>query len=287
MNQAAFTVDVEDWFHGLQPDPSRWGPYERRCHKGMAKLLELLDRHETKATFFVLGDVARHQADIVREIDRRGHEIGSHGMFHQRVGGMTPDQFRTDLRQSAALLADITGKRVAAYRAPFFSLGPGMQWAFDILAETGIEHDSSLCPARTPHYGSPGAARAPHLLRPGLVEWPVSVVSVGGYALPFAGGAYFRLYPRWLFALLLARHGASGLPLIFYVHPWELDAEQPRSNGLALETRFRHYAHLSRTEARLDWLLGQRRFGPLSSLTLGGERPEGYGMARIDAVPAE
>jgi polysaccharide deacetylase family protein (PEP-CTERM system associated) len=285
MTLNAFTVDVEDWFHGIDPDPARWHLYERRCHKGVERLLELLDRYETKATFFVLGDVARHQPGIVREIDRRGHEIGCHGMVHRRVSTMTPDQFASDLGQAMTLLAEITGRKVTAFRAPYFSIGPAMDWAFDVLAQAGIEHDSSIFPARAPHYGSPGAPRAPHRIRPGMVEWPVSVASFGRWAFPFAGGAYFRILPRGLFAALLAKHRLSRLPFIFYTHPWELDPDHPRAD-LPLEPRLRHYTNLARTEAKLGWLLGKRRFGPLSSLAFdGGQRQAAAAPVAVAARP--
>lgn len=258
-----FTVDVEDWFHGLRPDPRSWGLYDRRCGIGTEKLLGLLETSGTEGTFFILGDVARHEPEVVRAIDRRGHEIGTHGLLHQRVPELGPRGFREDLRQSADILQQITGKKVACYRAPYFSVPPGCDWFFDILAEEGIRHDSSIFPARAPYYGSPEASMRPHRVRPGLTEWPVSVAPIGRHRLPFAGGAWFRLAPPHLFELLRAKHAGTGLPLIFYIHPWELDPAQPVAGRISATTRCRHYGLLHRTENKLRRLLSGLAFEPI------------------------
>ncbi|HEX9931708.1 MAG TPA: polysaccharide deacetylase family protein [Allosphingosinicella sp.] len=262
-----FTVDVEDWFHGIAPDPARWSLFERRCGVGTNALLRLLEPSGTKGTFFVLGDVARHEPEVVRAIAAAGHEIGSHGMLHERVTELGPARFRADLRQSIDTIEQIAGSKVVSYRAPFFSVDPGQNWFFEILAEEGIRHDSSIFPARTPNYGSPGASREPYDALPGLREWPISVAPLGPCRLPFAGGGWFRMMPGALFRLLRARHRRLGIPFIFYIHPYELDPEQPVLNGVSRGMRLRHTLSLARTEEKLRRLIEDTEFEPIAAGT--------------------
>lgn len=260
---ARFTVDVEDWFHGIAPDPSRWSSFERRCHVGTEILLRLLEEADTKATFFVLGDVARHQPQVVRAIAAHGHEIGSHGMLHERVEQLGPDRFRRDLRESLDVLQDITGDRVTSYRAPYFSARPDCSWFFETLISEGITNDSSIFPAWAPYYGSPTARREPHALGP-LQEWPISAALFLGLRIPFAGGAWFRFLGMRPFTILRHWHARSDLPLIFYIHPWELDPGQPRLAGMSRIQQVRHYHAIAKTETRLKRLLADVGFGPLT-----------------------
>ena len=259
-----FTVDLEDWFHGMKPDPSSWRLYDRRSFAGTTKLLRLLEQSGTKATFFVLGDVARHEPDVVRAVDDQGHEIGTHGMLHQRVMALGPAKFREDLRQSTDILEQITGKKVISYRAPYFSVDPGCEWFFDALEDQGIVHDSSVFPARGPYYGSPGATLEPYDARPAVREWPISVATLGPCRLPFAGGAWFRILPMQMFSLLRARHTRANIPLVFYIHPYDLDPDQPRIVNISRSLRYRHYYSLHRTEEKLRQLLSDVAFEPLA-----------------------
>lgn len=255
MSAGKFTVDVEDWFHCLYPQPRQWEGLPRRCHVGVDRLLRLLDNAQVKATFFVLGDVALHQPDVVRRIAAAGHEVGSHSMNHHFVTSMTPEAFEADLRRSIELISDITGAPVRAYRAPYFSINDHVDWAFDILAANGITQDSSVFPGHAPRYGNPTARKDPHEIRPGMMEWPISVGTIGNTSFPIVGGAYFRILPFWLTRWMLERHRLEGLPLNFYVHPWELDHEQPRVRNIPGSLRLRHYYALSRTEDKLKKLL--------------------------------
>lgn len=259
-----FTVDVEDWFHGIVPDPARWSLYDRRCGVGTKAILRLLEPNQTLGTFFVLGDVARNEPEVVRSIASAGHEVGSHGMSHERVIALGPSAFQADLRQSLDTIEQITGNKVVSYRAPFFSINPECRWFYEILAAEGICHDSSIFPARTPYYGSVGATQKPYDALPGLKEWPISVAPLGLWSVPFAGGGWFRLLPRAIFHNLRARHARLGIPFIFYIHPYELDPDQPVLNSLSRETRLRHYHSLSKTNEKLRLLLSQVNFEPLA-----------------------
>jgi polysaccharide deacetylase family protein (PEP-CTERM system associated) len=269
--QSAFTVDVEDYFQVTAfdnvVDRSRWSGMPRRVADNTRRLLDLLARHEVQGTFFVLGWVAEHHPDLVREIDSAGHEIGSHSHWHRLVYELTPDAFRSDLRRSKETIEQIIGKPVTMYRAPTFSITDQSRWALEILVEEGFHIDSSIFPlSHHDRYGLPG-------IRPGIQEiktasgsiWeaPMSVTRFLGRNLPLGGGGYFRLYPLALTMRLMRRVIARGLPVNFYIHPWEIDAHQPKQQGLSRTSRYRHYVNLSSTAAKLDHLL--RRF-PFTTL---------------------
>jgi polysaccharide deacetylase family protein (PEP-CTERM system associated) len=264
MIRHVLTIDLEDWFHCLEPDPARWGGFPRRVEATTHRMLDLLDEHAAMATFFVLGDVARHAPALVRTIAARGHEIGSHGSEHRMVTQLSPARFRADLDASLGQLADLTGAPVRAFRAPYFSITKRTLWALDILCEHGIEHDSSIFPVRNPRYGIPDAETTPHQIRPSLVEWPISVLATRFGNVPFAGGVYFRWLPFAIVQKGFAALESRRQPVIFYLHPWELDPEQPwQLTGPFLFAR--HYAGLRGTEPRLRRLLTDHRFGTLAA----------------------
>jgi polysaccharide deacetylase family protein (PEP-CTERM system associated) len=266
MTRHVLTIDLEDWFHGLVPDPAQWSGLPRRAELATGRLLDLLDESGARATFFVLADVAAHAPALIRRIAARGHEIGSHGRDHHFVTRQTPDQFGADLAASIACLEDLTGRAVRAYRAPFFSITRASLWALDILAEHGIRHDSSIFPVVNHRYGIPDARRTPHEIRPGLTEWPISVIATRLGNLPFAGGVYFRWLPMCLVEHGFADHEARGQPVVFYLHPWEIDPGQPRRWAGSPFLFVRHYGRLGATEARLRALLAGRRFGSLAEV---------------------
>ncbi len=268
----AFTVDVEDYFHvqafERHIDRASWPQFEGRVVGSTHRLLALLDRHAVRGTFFVLGWVAQRFADLVRQIRAAGHDVGTHSYWHRLVYEQTPDEFRRDLRDSKAVLEDILGESVSCYRAPSFSITPRSAWALEILAEEGIGCDSSIFPIRRDRYGWPGGARLPHRIdtpRGQLWEFPLSTVRLGRWNLPIAGGGYFRLYPFGMTSHGLARLNRGGQPFVFYVHPWELDPDQPRLDVGSLLGRFRHYVNLRSTYAKLDRLLSRFRFDTLRS----------------------
>ena len=269
-----FTVDVEEYFQVLALEPyiarSQWDAIPRRLDVGLRLLLELLSEHETRATFFVLGWIAERAPELVKEIAEGGHEIASHGSNHQRVTTLTRDEFRESVRSSKRALEDITGGAVVGYRAPNFSIVRGGEWALEILQEEGYRYDSSLFPVRRSGYGFVGGERDPHLLQLAsgtLHEVPPATLKIGRAILPAGGGAYLRHLPYWFVYAALRSAEHRGMPGTFYIHPWELDAGQPRIRTPFL-TRVRHYGGLSRTAPRVRRLLESFRFQPIAA-TLG------------------
>jgi len=261
-----FTVDLEEYFQVSAFESrvarSAWERFESRVVGEVAPLLELLSRHEARATVFVLGWVAERQADLIRTIARAGHEIASHGWDHARVTHQTPLQFRDSIRRTKEVLEEITGAPVVGFRAPSFSIVPGREWALDILIEQGYRYDSSLFPVRRPGYGYPDGQPDPHWLeRPAgrLAEIPPTTLPWCGLRLPAAGGAYFRLLPYGVVRAALRQCERRGVPGTFFIHPWELDPAQPRLD-VSWFTRVRHYGGLRRTVPRLERLLAEFRF---------------------------
>ena len=265
----AFTVDVEDYFQvtGFERDIRRedWERHESRVVANTRRMLDLLERHGVKATFFVLGWVGERFPRLVAEIDRRGHEVGSHGYWHRLIYGQSPDEFRQDARRARAVLADAIGGPVTAYRAPTFSVTRESIWALDILAEEGFLIDSSIFPARHDRYGIPDAPTGIHRIATAggpLWEFPMSVTRLGRLHLPVGGGGYFRLCPlRWTLACLARINRVR--PFVFYIHPWEIDPEQPRMKSGTRMARMRHYVNLESTERKLEGLLARFRFAPI------------------------
>ena len=277
----AFTVDVEDYFQvqsfADRIDPRRWDDYESRVVGNTHKMLRILDGHQVRGTFFVLGWVADRFPQLVRDIQRSGHDIGCHSYWHQLIYRMTPDEFREDLVLARKTIEDISGEPVVAYRAPSFSVTNDSLWALDILIEEGFQYDSSIFPVHHDKYGIPDAERFPHRVEKeggSLWEFPPSVHRLFNVNIPIAGGGYFRLYPAWLSIRWLCRiNRVHKQPFIFYVHPWELDPGQPRLPG-SLKSRFRHYQNLRFTENKLHRLLSTFRFNAMSeSLADAGHTP--------------
>jgi len=262
-----FSVDVEEYFHAHALAPhapqSDWNSLPSRVEEGTALLLDLLARHEAHATFFVLGWVADRHPAMVRRIAEAGHEVASHGYWHDRVAPMSPNRFRRDLRRSVDVLEHITGRRVLGYRAPSFSIVPGAEWAFDMMLEEGLAYDSSLFPIHRPGSGYPNCNPLPHyLVRPAgeLLELPLTTTVIGGLRLPAAGGAWLRHLPYGLVERAFLESSGRGVPGMFYVHPWEMDVHQPVLAGLSPLTRLRHYGGTGRMLTRVERLLSTFRF---------------------------
>jgi polysaccharide deacetylase family protein (PEP-CTERM system associated) len=261
-----FTVDLEEYFQvsafESRVSRSEWERFESRVAGQVARLLELLARHEARATFFTLGWVAERHAELVRTIASAGHEIASHGWDHARVTQLTPAEFRHSVRRTKDVLEEISGAPVLGFRAPSFSIVPGREWALDILVEEGYRYDSSLFPVQRPGYGYASGRPDPHWLeRPvgRLAEIPPTTLRWCGLRLPAAGGAYFRLLPYGVVQTAFRQCERRGVPGTFYIHPWELDPEQPRLDVSWL-TRARHYGGLRGTVRRLERLLAEFRF---------------------------
>jgi polysaccharide deacetylase family protein (PEP-CTERM system associated) len=279
----AFTVDVEEYFqvHNFESRIRRdqWSSYESRLGRGVDRLLELLDRHGTRATFFVLTWHAEHWRPIVRTIHRAGHEVASHGCEHRLVYQQTAAEFAEDVRRSKALLEDTVGEPVIGYRAPSYSVTARSMWALAELHAAGFLYDSSIYPMKRGRYGVPHAPRHPHRRPEGIVEFPLPTWRVLGRNVPAAAGAYLRVFPLALSFRALRQLNGADHPAALNVHPWELDPEQPRVRGGHLGG-VTHYLNLHRTADRLDELLSTFRFGTMrDSLT-----DAGY-LDRSDARP--
>ncbi len=255
----AFTVDFEDWFHGIELDPASWKSCEDRLAVGTLRLLDLLDEASARATFFILGSAAESAPDLVREIAAKGHEIGTHGYAHEFVYHIGQERFRDDLRRSLDVLAGLVSTPIRGYRAPYFSITPGCEWAFDELAACGLTYDSSVFPVRNYRYGDPNAPRWLHERAPGIIELPPSTWSCAGRNIPVAGGAYFRIFPYTLTRFGLLQANTAGHPAVFYIHPWELDPEHPRAS-VPRRVAATHYWNLRATEPRLRRLLADMPF---------------------------
>jgi polysaccharide deacetylase family protein (PEP-CTERM system associated) len=264
----ALTIDFEDWYQGLEIPSSHWDGYEDRIEQAGRKLLNLLAEANARATFFVLGAVAERHPHLVREIASAGHEVGTHGYSHSLIYQLSPQRFREELRRSIGLLENLAGKPIWGHRAPFFSITRASWWALEILADCGIRYDSSVFPVVNYRYGIPEAPRWPHTLGQdgaSLVEFPMSTWRLLGRNVPMAGGAYFRIYPyaftRWAFEWI----NRQGKPAVFYLHPWEIDPEQPRI-PLPRRIALTHYFNLGATERRLRRLLSDFRFAPMREI---------------------
>lgn len=278
----ALTVDVEDYYHvsAFEPyiDRSRWEQFESRVVPNTRRILGLLEKHRLQATFFVLGWVAERFPQLVREISQQGHELGCHSYAHRLVYQMTPEAFRADLHRARSVIQEAAGVPVVSYRAPSFSITKQSLWALDILAEEGFRFDSSIFPIYHDRYGIPDAQPEIHRrdtpFGP-LWEFPPSVVQLGPLNLPVSGGGYFRLYPLWWTTRLLRRiNQRYGRPFVFYMHPWELDPEQPRLKVASRLSQFRHYVNLASNERKLEILLGRFAFAPMTQVIEAAVRPD-------------
>jgi polysaccharide deacetylase family protein (PEP-CTERM system associated) len=267
----AFTIDVEDYFQvealSRVIPRERWADMEYRCERNVAKLLELLGARGVRGTFFILGWIAQRSPQLVRDIAAAGHEIGCHGMSHKLIYKQTREEFRDETRKSKALLEDLVGRSVDGYRAASFSIVKQSLWALDELIDAGFRYDSSVFPVRHDNYGMPDAPLEPfEIAAPSgrtLLEFPMSVCNYGAVRLPVSGGGYFRIFPYWVTRTSLRRiNEREQRPFVFYLHPWEIDAGQPRVRA-SLKSRLRHYTNLSRCEARLGQLLDDFSFAPM------------------------
>ena len=227
----ALTIDLENWYDAnLVATYVAEGYRDDRVVVSTRRILDLLDEYQVKATFFTLGSLAEEQHELILEIDRRGHEIASHGWGHQLVYSQTEEEFEDDLVRSLFCFKEITGNEVKGYRAPSWSVGKGTPWFYEVLIRNGIEYDSSFFPVKTELFGSADNPRTPHLVQRetgNLMEFPASTVRLAGKNFPVAGGAFFRVLPLWYSRWGIRRINREGLPAIIYLHPWELDTGIP------------------------------------------------------------
>jgi polysaccharide deacetylase family protein (PEP-CTERM system associated) len=262
------TVDVEEHFQVSAFEPlvrrADWDQFRPRVEGNVDRILELFDRHGIPGTFFVLGWIAERHPAMVRRIAAAGHEIASHGWDHVRVNCQDPEQFRADVRRTKALLEDVSGAPIKGYRAASFSISPAVPWAHRVLAEEGYSYSSSIYPIRHDLYGAHDGPAEPYSPQPDLplIEIPVSATRLGQQSIPCGGGGYFRLLPyslsRWAIARVREKERRRS---VFYFHPWEIDPQQPRPDGLTLRTRVRHYTNLAHMERRLARVLADFDWG--------------------------
>lgn len=270
----AISIDVEDYFQvaALAKVAARdkWETMPSRVEANTHRILKIFADNNIKCTFFILGWVADRYPQLVKDIDQAGHEVASHGYSHQLIYKQTPQEFQQETIRSKELLQDLVQKPVLGYRAASYSITRRNLWALDILAEAGFQYDSSIFPVRHDNYGIPDAPREPHVLTTPaghkLVEYPPSTYKVFNYHLPVAGGGYFRLYPYSFTRFVYKRLNAQQTPVVFYLHPWEVDPEQPRFDGASWLSRFRHYNNLDRCEARLVQLLNDFEFATIETV---------------------
>ncbi len=262
------SIDLEEWFQvyhlreAVRADA--WDGYPERINRNTLRLLELLDRCGTSATFFVLGWVANKYPRLIRMIHDAGHEIATHGYSHQMVYELSPENFAAEIRDSKKNLEDIIGGAVHGHRASNFSIVHETLWALDILAEQGIAYDSSIYPVRRERYGIPRAPLYPYRLRTpagrDIIEVPLSAFTFLGRRIPICGGGTFRLYPYAATRHFISDRNAHGKPAVFYIHPWEFDPDQPRQN-ISWSKSFQHYCNLEKTELKFVRMLSEFKFG--------------------------
>lgn len=259
-----FTVDLEDWHHGIEIPMRDWDRHEARLEKGLGPLLDLMEEAGVRGTFFALGWIAEKYPETIRDIARRGHELASHGFSHEKVYNLTPEAFREEVRRTKGLVEEAGGVPVTAFRAPFFSVTSQCLWALEILAEEGHAIDCSISPVKTWRYGIATCPDEIFRIREnGLVEFPVSSITILGRRWG-VGGAYFRLAPYGFTRGGIRRRLGEGKPTMFYIHPWELDPDHPR---VAMERRAKitHYTRLGVTRSYLAHLARDFRLETLSS----------------------
>lgn len=274
----ALTIDVEDYFQVSAFAPyiprSEWEIRDCRVERNVERILQMLDGHGVQATFFTLGWIAERYPQIVRRIVDSGHELASHGYGHERASDQSQEAFFADIRLAKTILEDLSGTEVIGYRAPSFSIGSANLWAFDCLERAGYRYSSSIYPIRHDHYGMPDAPRFAHPVG-GVLEVPPTTVRFGNRNWPASGGGYFRLMPYPLSRWMLRRiNHLDKQAAVFYFHPWEIDAEQPRIGGIGAKNRFRHYINIGQMESRLNSLLADFAWGRMDKIFLGDKGRE-------------
>ncbi|HET6198773.1 MAG TPA: XrtA system polysaccharide deacetylase [Candidatus Acidoferrales bacterium] len=285
--QSIFTVDVEDWYHILDvpsaPPMGAWQNLPSCVEKNFLTLLDIFDESNSKVTCFFLGWIAERYPQLVREAVQRGHEIASHGFAHRLVFQMTPEEFREDALMSRKLLEDLSGAAVRGYRAAGFSTTEAAPWFFDELIAAGYAYDSSIFPAKRGHGGWDASPLGPYTTVASageIAEFPISVASVLGQRMCFSGGGYLRLFPYPVISRMAARIESAGRPVIFYIHPREIDPQHPRLKMNAYR-RFKSYVNLDSTEGKVRRILGEFSCGTFA------EYMDSHGLPRRLAAESQ
>lgn len=263
------TFDVEDWFHAgnLRIPPGHWAEMPSRIERSMETILSLLEEYDTKATFFVLGWIAQRHPSLVRRIRRGGHEIASHGFWHQPLSGMTRKTFVEDVRRAQVAIESAADTTPIGFRAPSYSIDERTSWAFDGLRELGFRYDSSVYPVRAPHgrYGWRNSPLKPHRVRTDLWEFPLPTLTLWGRRVPAATGAYFRIAPCAVTTMAIEQNLNRGISVVVNIHPWELDPDQPRVRT-SIGRRLLHYTNLRTTRNKLEHVLRRYEFGTIRQM---------------------
>ncbi len=268
----AMTIDVEDYFQvsAFSDNISleEWSQHRCRVENNMDRILQLFSDNDVKATFFTLGWIAEKYPDLVKKIVANGHELASHGRNHRRVFDQTPEQFTADISYTKTLLEDIGGVEIKGYRAASFSIDDRNLWAYDCLSQAGYQYSSSIYPVEHDHYGMPDAPRFSFFANEaGLIEVPISTVQWMNRLWPSGGGGYFRFFPYAISKRLIRTvNQKEQRSAIFYLHPWEIDPEQPKQDNLSMKTKFRHYVNLKHTYKRLEKLSKDFRWGRMDQV---------------------
>jgi polysaccharide deacetylase family protein (PEP-CTERM system associated) len=278
----ALTFDIEDYY---QVEAFKkyirfeaWPRYPSRVVENTRKIIDILDQRNVKATFFILGWIAERFPDMIRRLTDDGHEIATHGYAHHMVYTQTPADFEKDLALSLEILETISGRKVIGYRAPTYSIIEETYWAFDILVKYNLRYDSSIFPITHDRYGVPDGERFPHQIHRDtgttIMEFPLSTLRFGKWNFPIAGGGYMRLLPYWVLKKGIQHLNHQQQPCIIYLHPWELDPEQPKISNIPVTTRVRHYLNLRSTATKLRQLIHDFEFAPIKEvLKLGPSSP--------------
>ena len=269
----ALTIDVEDYFQVEafkdHIDRNKWDQYSVRVEKNVSVILALLSEKKITATFFILAWIAERYPELVKKIHAEGHEIGSHGYDHKLIYLQKPKDFFEETVRSKKTLEDLVGDEVLGYRAATFSITHKSLWAIDSLIEAGFKYDSSIYPGRHDRYGLPGSPTEPYVITTDIgeiTEFPVSVLRLWKGVMPIAGGGYFRLFPYWFSRWAYQKINRSTGPFMFYLHPWEVDPDQPRIDGISRVTAFRHYINLVLCEKKLTKLTNDFEFTSLNNV---------------------
>ena len=291
------TIDVEDWFHildiGSTPSIEEWSKLESKVTKNTQAILDLLNKHDTKGTFFVLGWVAEHFPDLVREIERQGHEIGTHGYSHELIYNLTPNEFRRDVARSLEVLARITSRPILGYRAPGFSIANSSLWALDILVELGLQYDASIFPMNRNHGGLPGfsgeAVWLTTILGNKILEIPVTPTTVFNKKVYLFGGGYFRLAPYSAIAAGIAQLNNQGKPALVYLHPREFDPHHPKLK-MKPSRSFTSYVNLHKTHSKFERMIQDFKFNSIEKtwqISRDGKQQRRVVNNFIDLCPRE
>lgn len=267
------TIDIEDWFHILDVDSTPsiedWHKLESRVTKNTQVILDLLHKHHTKGTFFILGWVAEHFPDLVREIAKQGHEIATHGYSHELIYNLSPNEFRRDVARSLDVLERITSRPILGYRAPGFSIANSSLWALDILVELGLQYDASIFPLNRNHGGLPGfSGQAVWLTTAGgnkILEIPVTPTTIFNKKVYLFGGGYFRLAPYWAIAAGIEQLNNQEKPALVYLHPREFDAQHPQLKMNPYRA-FTSYVNLHKTHSKFERMIQDFKFNSIQKI---------------------